>query len=109
MQQGHHHHTVEGKAAVFGLAIGALGVVYGDIGTSILYAINEIFFGHGHTDVTPLNVYGAISLVVWALTLVVTLKYITFVLRADHRGEGGVFALLAILREWGGARVSMLL
>src|SRR5262249_27122973 len=83
-----------------GLALGALGVVYGDIGTSPLYAINEIFFGHGHTTVTPENIYGAIGAVIWALTLVVTLKYIIFVLRADNKGEGGVFALLAIVQDW---------
>src|SRR5581483_5293539 len=85
--------------ALLGLSLGALGVVYGDIGTSPLYAINEIFFGHGHTTVDMVNIYGAISLVIWALTLVITLKYIVFVLRADHQGEGGVFALLSILRE----------
>lgn len=85
--------------AFLGLSLGALGVVYGDIGTSPLYAINEIFFGHGHTAVTMFNVYGAISLVIWALTLIITIKYVSFVLRADSDGEGGVFALFSILRE----------
>jgi KUP system potassium uptake protein len=79
------------------LALGALGVVYGDIGTSPLYAINEIFFGHALSHFTHLDVLGAISMVVWALTLVVAFKYIIFVLRADSEGEGGVFALYNLL------------
>ncbi len=90
----------QGSIMVFlGMALGALGIVYGDIGTSPLYAINEIFFGHGNTAVTVPNVYGAISLVVWALSLVITIKYISFVLRADFKGEGGVFSLFSILKE----------
>ena len=86
------------------LTIAALGVVYGDIGTSPLYAVNEIFFGHGGMSATPQSILGAISLVIWALTLVVSLKYIIFVLRADNDGEGGVFALLEFIRtiSWPG-------
>lgn len=79
------------------LALGALGVVYGDIGTSPLYAINEIFGGHALPNHTSLDVLGAISLVFWALTLVVAVKYVFFVLRADSDGEGGVFALYNLL------------
>jgi len=81
------------------LTLAALGVVYGDIGTSPLYAVNQIFFGHGGVAPTPANVYGSIALVVWALTIVVAIKYIIFVLRADNDGEGGVFALFGLLKN----------
>ncbi len=91
--------TTKKRGALLALTLGALGVVYGDIGTSPLYAINEIFFGHGGVVPNADNVIGAISLVVWALTIVVAIKYIIFVLRADNEGEGGVFALFGLLRE----------
>ncbi len=79
------------------LSLTALGVVYGDIGTSPLYAIKECF-GHVYGLLpTPGNVYGILSLVFWALTLVISVKYITFVLRADNRGEGGTLSLLALI------------
>ncbi|MFO0703495.1 MAG: KUP/HAK/KT family potassium transporter [Patescibacteria group bacterium] len=83
------------------LSIGALGVVYGDIGTSPLYAINEIFFGALKSQGYPSteNILGGISLVVWALTLIVAFKYIVYVLRADNDGEGGVFALYGLLEK----------
>ncbi len=81
------------------LALGALGVVYGDIGTSPLYAINEIFFGHAKLSHTYNNIIGGISTVFWALTLIVSFKYVLFVLRADNEGEGGVFALYGLIRH----------
>lgn len=81
------------------LSLAALGVVYGDIGTSPLYTINEIFFGHIRAHITRLDVIGSISLVIWALTLVVAFKYIVFVLRADNDGEGGVFALYGLINK----------
>ena len=84
---------------LFGLTLGALGVVYGDIGTSPLYAMKEIFFGHEHTILNQASIYGVTSLVFWALTIVVSIKYILLVLRADHMKEGGVFALYALLRH----------
>ncbi len=93
MEVSHKHK----KAALSILILGALGVVYGDIGTSPLYAINEMFFGHGRVPLTTMNILGSISLVLWVLTLVVTFKYIVFVLLANHEGEGGVFALLGLL------------
>ncbi|HET7456709.1 MAG TPA: KUP/HAK/KT family potassium transporter, partial [Gemmatimonadaceae bacterium] len=81
------------------LTLTALGVVYGDIGTSPLYSIKECFAGvHGVAPTVP-NVYGVLSLIVWALTLVITVKYITFILRADNRGEGGILALLALVMQ----------
>ena len=82
------------------LVVGACGVVYGDIGTSVLYTLREIFFGahtYGHVLITPGNVIGAVSLIFWSLLLLITIKYVCFVLYADHHGEGGVFALLGLL------------
>lgn len=79
------------------LIIGAIGVVYGDIGTSPLYAVNFVFFGIGHTPVTHDNVLGVISLIFWLLTVIVTCKYIFFVLRASFQGEGGVLALHSLI------------
>ncbi len=106
------HHVLIKKQSILVLAFAALGVVYGDIGTSVLYAVNEIFFGHGGIAVVQENVLGVISLVVWSLTLIITVKYVFFVLRADNQGEGGVFALLSLLngkKFWGAAFVSSLL
>jgi KUP system potassium uptake protein len=86
------------------LALGALGVVFGDIGTSPLYALKECFGGpHGVTP-TAENVLGVVSLVFWAMTFVVTFKYLTFVMRADNRGEGGILALLALVSRKGDAK-----
>jgi KUP system potassium uptake protein len=81
------------------LTLVALGVVYGDIGTSPLYALRECFKPEYGLSATPANVYGVLSLVVWALILVVSVKYLVFILRADNRGEGGVLALLALLLQ----------
>ena len=78
------------------LTLGAIGVVYGDIGTSPLYTIQTIFSASTGIALTQANIIGAISAVFWALMLVVTLKYVTLVLRADNRGEGGIMALLAL-------------
>jgi KUP system potassium uptake protein len=86
------------------LGLGALGVVYGDIGTSPLYALKECFDGSHAIPVTPENVLGVLSLVVWALTFVVTFKYLSFVMRADNRGEGGILALMALVGGTGGRR-----
>jgi KUP system potassium uptake protein len=79
------------------LTITALGVVYGDIGTSPLYALRECFKPEYGLLPTPDNVYGVLSLIVWALTLVVSVKYIIYVMRADNRGEGGILAMLALI------------
>jgi KUP system potassium uptake protein len=77
-------------------AFGALGVVYGDIGTSPLYAFRECFSGTGGVAVTPDNVLGVLSLIFWALVSVVSVKYIGYIMRADNRGEGGVLALMTL-------------
>ncbi len=79
------------------LSLGALGVVYGDIGTSPLYALRECFHGEYAVPPTPGNVLGVLSLVVWSLLALITVKYLGFVLRADNRGQGGILALVALL------------
>ncbi|MGH7696971.1 MAG: potassium transporter Kup [Gemmatimonadaceae bacterium] len=90
------------------LTITALGVVYGDIGTSPLYAMSESFLMSRERGLVPTqdNVYGILSLILWSLTLVVTLKYIAFVMRADNKGEGGIVALLALLLRKGAAKMT---
>jgi len=90
------------RTALPGLALAALGVVFGDIATSPLYALQEAFGAHG-VAATPDNVRGVLSLTVWSLILVVSIKYIVFVMRADNRGEGGSVALLALARHAVGA------
>ncbi len=92
------HPAVHG-AGLIGLAVGALGVVFGDIGTSPLYALQTVFAIEGHAiKPSPGDVYGVISLIFWSITLVVSFKYVVFVLRADNDGEGGVMALAALAR-----------
>ncbi len=83
------------QSSLAGLTLGAIGVVYGDIGTSVLYSINEVF-GSGHVAFTPDNVYGILSIFFCTLTFIVSLKYVTLVLRADNNGEGGLVAMLAL-------------
>jgi len=80
------------------LTLGAIGVVYGDIGTSVLYAVKEVF-GSGHVPFTPANVFGILSIFFWTLTVIVSLKYVTLVLRADNAGEGGLVAMLALASQ----------
>jgi KUP system potassium uptake protein len=82
-------------AALAALTLGALGVVYGDIGTSPLYALKEVFHG-GHVAVTAENVLGVLSLIFWTMTIIVSLKYVLLILRADNNGEGGLIAMLAL-------------
>lgn len=90
-------HAEHGSGPLMKLALGALGVVYGDIGTSPLYAVKECFSPvHGVTP-TVEHVLGVLSLIVWSLILVVAVKYVSFILRADNQGEGGVLALLALV------------
>lgn len=79
------------------LTLGALGVVYGDIGTSPLYALRECFFGSHAIAPTPLNIFGILSLIAWSLIIVISIKYLAFVMRANNRGEGGILALLSLV------------
>src|SRR5471032_3409066 len=81
------------------LALGALGIVFGDIGTSPLYAFRESFIGEHRLPIDPVHVLGVLSLIVWALILVVTVKYVLITMRAGNDGEGGSFALLGLIRE----------
>ncbi|GGI83088.1 putative potassium transport system protein kup [Polymorphobacter multimanifer] len=85
------------KDGVPKLALGALGVVFGDIGTSPLYAFKETFVGHHPIAVDQLHIFGVVSLIFWSLVLVVTVKYVSIIMRADNRGEGGSLALLALI------------
>ena len=86
------------KSSLAALTLGAVGVVYGDIGTSVLYAIKEVF-GSGHVAFTPENVYGILSIFFWTLTVIVSIKYVLLVLRADNNGEGGLVAMLALASQ----------
>ena len=86
------------KSSLASLTLGAIGVVYGDIGTSVLYTLKEVF-GSGHVPFTPDNVHGVLSIVFWTLTIIVSLKYVTLVLRADNHGEGGLVAMLALASQ----------
>ncbi len=83
------------KSSLAALTLSAIGVVYGDIGTSVLYAVKEVF-GSGHVPFTPDNVYGILSIFFWTLTVIVSIKYVALVLRADNNGEGGLIAMLAL-------------
>jgi KUP system potassium uptake protein len=80
------------------LTLGAIGVVYGDIGTSPLYALKQVF-ANGHVPLTPHNVYGVLSLVFWTITVIVSIKYVVLILRADNNGEGGLIAMLALASQ----------
>jgi KUP system potassium uptake protein len=86
------------QSSLTALTLGAIGVVYGDIGTSVLYAVKEVF-GSGHVPFTPDNVYGILSIFFWTLTVIVSIKYVTLVLRADNHGEGGLVAMLALASQ----------
>ncbi len=100
MSEQAHGHAPKGPVAL--LALGALGIVYGDIGTSPLYAFRETFHGHGHElAVTEANVLGVLSLVFWSLVVVISIKYLLFVMRADNHGEGGILALVALSEATG--------
>ncbi len=102
---GHNHQAgqpshplkVQRPRQLFLLSMTALGIVYGDIGTSPLYALRECFHGSHSLQPTPANVLGILSLVFWALTFVISIKYLLFLMRADNHGEGGILALLALL------------
>ena len=93
--RGTGHRSLRATAA---LTMGAIGVVYGDIGTSPLYALKQVF-ANGHVPLTPHNVYGVLSLVFWTITVVVSIKYVVLILRADNNGEGGLIAMLALASQ----------
>ncbi len=93
------NHSAEHRPSTSALVIGALGVVFGDIGTSPLYSLKECFRGHSAVPASPENVMGVLSLIVWTLMLIVTVKYLVFVMKADRNGEGGILALLSLAVE----------
>jgi len=86
------------KSSLAALTIAAVGVVYGDIGTSVLYAVKEVF-GSGHVPFTTDNIFGILSIFFWTLTVIVSIKYVVLVLRADNNGEGGLIAMLALASQ----------
>ncbi|TIS03657.1 MAG: potassium transporter Kup, partial [Mesorhizobium sp.] len=92
------HAETERQHSTKVLMLGALGVVYGDIGTSPIYAFREALHASGGV-VARNDVLGVLSLIVWALTIIVTIKYVAFVLRADNKGEGGTLSLMALARS----------
>lgn len=101
---GHHGHSPHGTqpahAGTFGLALGAIGVVYGDIGTSPLYAFREALTAGGHhQNIMRADVIGLVSLILWTLFVIVTLKYVVILLRADNEGEGGTLSLMALAQR----------
>ena len=90
--------TQQKQSRVAFLTLAALGVVYGDIGTSPLYALRECFSGTHEIPVSQENVLGVLSLIFWSLIVTVSIKYLLFVMRADNGGEGGILALVALVR-----------
>src|SRR5215467_4986281 len=96
-------------AGLVGLAVASMGVVYGDIGTSPLYAFREAVNAAAGPDQAPTSeaVYGVLSLILWALIVIVTLKYVIVLLRADNNGEGGTLTLMALARKATGDNVSL--
>jgi KUP system potassium uptake protein len=93
---------------LFALALGSVGIVFGDIGTSPLYAFKEALAAASHDGVTRPEIYGVVSLALWALILVVTIKYVFFIMRADNKGEGGVLSLMALAQHAMGRRTMLL-
>ena len=97
------HAQQKSRRYLMALSLGALGVVYGDIGTSPLYAFRECFAPEHHLLPTPDNILGVLSLIFWALVMIISIEYLTFVMRADNRGEGGIVALMSLI----GARAQL--
>ena len=95
---GHEH------GPLYKLAIGAIGIVFGDIGTSPIYAFRETFAGHHELIPDHLHVFGVLSLIFWSMMIIVTLKYVTVIMRADNKGEGGSLALLALINRSSGGK-----
>jgi len=87
------------QGPLYKLVIGAIGIVYGDIGTSPIYAFRETFAGHHILKVDQLHIFGVLSLIFWSMMIIVTLKYVTIIMRADNKGEGGSLALLALINR----------
>ena len=93
-----------GQGPLYKLALGAVGIVYGDIGTSPIYAFRETFAGHHVLQADKVHIFGVLSLIFWSMMIIVTLKYVTIIMRADNKGEGGSLALLALINRSLGAK-----
>src|SRR5215212_705427 len=98
IQHGH------AQGPLYKLVIGSIGIVFGDIGTSPIYAFRETFAGHHHLVPDQLHVYGVLSLIFWSMMIIVTLKYVSIIMRADNKGEGGSLALLALINRMLGGK-----
>ncbi|MGN6155866.1 MAG: potassium transporter Kup [Sphingomicrobium sp.] len=96
LNEGHHPHE---QGPLYKLAVGAIGIVYGDIGTSPIYSFRETFAGHHTLIPDQLHIWGVLSLIFWSMMIIVTLKYLTVIMRADNKGEGGSLALLALINR----------
>jgi KUP system potassium uptake protein len=94
-----HGHGQPVRSGAAALTLGALGVVFGDIGTSPLYSLQQVFSGPSPVGPSRDNVYGVLSLVFWSLTIIVSLKYVSFIMRADNEGEGGIMALISLVQK----------
>jgi KUP system potassium uptake protein len=108
------HPSKHQRSSLATLSLTALGVVFGDIGTSPLYALKECFHSSHGLVPTPDNIFGILSLIFWALVLVISVKYLSFILRADNQGEGGIMALTALIlphkaREQGNRKLLVIL
>ena len=100
-------HHPKSRAAYLALAVGSLGVVFGDIGTSPLYAFRSALIDHAEGEaVRRADIYGIVALALWALIMVVTVKYVLFLMRADNKGEGGVLSLMALAQRAIGRRTT---
>src|SRR3954470_10860843 len=99
-------HTAAGTSIRPAIVLSALGVVFGDIGTSPIYTIQTVFSPDDPhpVPIAKANVDGGVALIFWSVMIIVTLTYITFIMRADNNGEGGIMALITMLRRWGGTR-----
>ncbi|MBY0610589.1 MAG: potassium transporter Kup [Beijerinckiaceae bacterium] len=105
------HDPSHQKGSTLALAIGSIGVVYGDIGTSPIYALKaslaEVMKGTGHTYIEREEVISTVSLIIWALLVIVTLKYVVFIMRADNKGEGGILSLMALVQKAAGRQTPL--
>src|SRR5690349_11325454 len=95
----HDHAHGHAQGPLYKLAIGAIGIVFGDIGTSPIYAFRETFAGHHVLIPDRLHIYGVLSLIFYSMMIIVTIKYVTIIMRADNKGEGGSLALLALINR----------
>ncbi|URD61343.1 potassium transporter Kup [Sphingomonas sp. KRR8] len=102
--EGEHANGHAPQGSLAKLALGAVGIVFGDIGTSPIYAFRETFAGHHKLVPDALHIYGVLSLIFWSMMIIVTLKYTTIIMRADNKGEGGSLALLALINRTAGAK-----